>query len=213
MTILSLWAWSCNTELLIANSNPEFKMIAVDSLIDPWKDDKFLLKDSTDLPKNFELVQIDYNSVSLLETLDKYKWNIDLILMNFPHSNELYFPDLYDNDKKNEKLIKDIYELLDNWWKFIISSERTNNEKSKKTFIKQREIHESYIQKAANFDYLKIYSDVNKKLKLFKEKIESDVLEKINIAWKELKLHSKKWVSYNLFRELYDIKTLILTKK
>ena len=213
MTILSLWAWSCNTELLITNSNPEFKMIAVDSLIDPWKDDKFSLKDSTDLPKNFELVQIDYNSVSLLETLDKYKWNIDLILMNFPHSNELYFPDLYDNGKKNEKLIKDIYELLDNWWKFIISSERTDNEKSKKAFIKQREIHESYIQKAANFDYLNIYSDVNKKLKLFKEKIESDVLEKINIAWKELELHSKKWVSYNLFRELYDIKTLILTKK
>jgi hypothetical protein len=50
------------------------------------------------------------------------------------------------------------------------------------SFAKQREIHESYIQKAANFDYIKIYSEINNKLELFEERIESDILEKINIA-------------------------------
>ena len=56
MNILSLWAWSCNTELLIAKSNPNYTILGIVSFMDSWKNNKFLLTDKVHLSENFKLI-------------------------------------------------------------------------------------------------------------------------------------------------------------
>ncbi len=214
MIIMSLWAWACTSETKIAEENPNDTIIVIDNNEDSWKDDKFLFQKDIQWEKvnNIKQIESDYTSIKFLKDIEKYKWLIDLILINFPNNEYLQYPNSEKSREANEQFLRNISETLSYNWKAIITSERNNQEQWLKNMCEHYQTHPSYIPRWLNLDYLSTIENIANKITFLESNLIDNALSEIEVLWKNIQLYPKLGASYKLFNKYFQIKSLILSK-